>query len=316
MNDVASDRRSPSTTARSVAALVSLAALGGGGVAVWANSHVDQPSAAAPPVTAPVLPSVAVPVPPASAHFLALPPRPEGALTGSALLDDLEGKGPEEAESRVLEEVRSGNVPPFLRTLVAVDVRRNDGTTDTVWVLPDYLSVGGDHDYVRVPLRAAAAERLAQEVGAVLPTPVIVDAVHRAADIKLPPRSGVGTPSLNWAAQARIHDRRVDEQLEARGAELGALVAGHMKDVVVTPALAYHPGKVAIYGMHHPDGEPVQPLSMFHVDTYVDYSQGIRLVDSGAKHDGEVVGVPTILESDEQHEMLSPAGAIRLPAYR
>jgi len=35
---------------------------------------------------------------------------------------------------------------------------------------------------------------------------------------------------------------------------------------------------VAIYGWHKLDGKPIQPLYTGHVDWYVDYSHGIRLV--------------------------------------
>jgi UDP-galactopyranose mutase len=35
---------------------------------------------------------------------------------------------------------------------------------------------------------------------------------------------------------------------------------------------------VAIYGWHKPDGNPIQPLYTGHVNWYVDYSHGIRLV--------------------------------------
>jgi hypothetical protein len=35
---------------------------------------------------------------------------------------------------------------------------------------------------------------------------------------------------------------------------------------------------VAIYGWHKLDGKPIQPLYTGHVDWYVDYSHGIRLI--------------------------------------
>ena len=35
---------------------------------------------------------------------------------------------------------------------------------------------------------------------------------------------------------------------------------------------------MAIYGWHHLTGQPIQPLYTGHVDLYVDYSHGIRLV--------------------------------------
>jgi hypothetical protein len=44
---------------------------------------------------------------------------------------------------------------------------------------------------------------------------------------------------------------------------------------------------VAIYGWHKPDGKPIQPLYTGHVDWYVDYSHGIRLVSRTVTLDGK-----------------------------
>ena len=59
---------------------------------------------------------------------------------------------------------------------------------------------------------------------------------------------------------------------------LGALVAGHKKDVVISARLAGVTNKVAIYGWHQTNGVPIQPLYLGHTAAWVDYSQCIRLV--------------------------------------
>lgn len=58
------------------------------------------------------------------------------------------------------------------------------------------------------------------------------------------------------------------------------LIAGIKKDVVITDLLtrSSKPNRVAIFGWHKPDGIPIQPLYTGHVNWYVDYSHGIRLV--------------------------------------
>ena len=86
------------------------------------------------------------------------------------------------------------------------------------------------------------------------------------------------------------HDRMVTALRSLREEPPGALVAGHKKDVVLAAGLASAPGRVAIYGWHRPDGRPIQPLYLGHLDTWVDYSHGIRLVHrqvllDGAPHD-------------------------------
>jgi len=58
------------------------------------------------------------------------------------------------------------------------------------------------------------------------------------------------------------------------------LIAGIKKDVVIIEKLSRDskPNRVAIYGWQKPDGKPIQPLYIGHVNWYVDYSHGIRLV--------------------------------------
>src|SRR5690606_27562682 len=73
---------------------------------------------------------------------------------------------------------------------------------------------------------------------------------------------------------------------EPRDQPLGALVAGHKKDVVIANQVFATPERVAIYGWHRPDGTPIQPLYTRHAATWVDYSHGIRLVQRRALVNG------------------------------
>lgn len=58
------------------------------------------------------------------------------------------------------------------------------------------------------------------------------------------------------------------------------LIAGIKKDVVLSGKLTRDakPGREAIYGWHKLDGKPIQPLYTGHINWWVDYSHGIRLV--------------------------------------
>jgi hypothetical protein len=58
------------------------------------------------------------------------------------------------------------------------------------------------------------------------------------------------------------------------------LIAGIKKDVVISGRVPRdsRPNRAAIYGWHRLDGKPIQPLYTGHVNWYVDYSHGIRLV--------------------------------------
>jgi hypothetical protein len=247
---------------------------------------------------------------------LELPPRPDDAHGGRAVLEDLDDANLDELEKAVLAEVRAGNVPDSLRRLTPVDLPTTPGAPARVWVTTDYLSIGSDDDFVRVPLRAEAAERLADELDAILPTKTIVDAIVSQAELRLPPRSVVPEPAVMWREESLAHDATIKGLARRFGYEPGQLVAGHMKDVVISPTLALHPDKLAIYGLHGLDGVAVQPLSVLHIEDYVDYSHGIRLVARKAEIDGAPVDLADVLADDERCTTFSPEGPIDLPAYR
>jgi hypothetical protein len=246
---------------------------------------------------------------------LAFPVRPKDATAGNRLLSEVAARDIAAAEKRLVAEILAGNVPTVLRRLVPVVVRSRHAPPVTVWVTPDYLSVGSDDDSFRVPLTAPSAQRIANELGAILPTKTIVDAIHRAAGVKLLPRSAEKVPKMNWVDQVRHHERQIDAELASRRPKPGTLIAGHMKDVVISPALKHRPDKVAIYGLHWPNGEAIQPLSFFHELSYVDYSQGVRLLADVVEIEGRRQKLSAMLQDRTLAGIVSPGGSMRLPVY-
>jgi hypothetical protein len=61
---------------------------------------------------------------------------------------------------------------------------------------------------------------------------------------------------------------------------------------------------VAIYGWHKPDGKPVQPLYTGHVNWYVDYSHGIRLVWRKIKVGKNWLDYTEVLNDPVLHKLL------------
>jgi hypothetical protein len=222
-------------------------------------------------------------------------------------------QGAREEAARV--EAVNGNVPDFLRQLRKVTYRARDGDATerevSVWVTPDYLSVGCDDDFIRTPMTPRTAQRIADRAGCMLPTPRIVDEVNRAAECRLSPR-----PML-WAREAFTsfvqHNAVIQEQRQST--PNGPVVAGIKKDIVLCKDLPEHPGKVAIYGWHRPDGKPVQPLSLVHSDRYVDYSHGVRLVWPTATVDGNQVSIGDALRTPKLCWLFSDEGALKAVRY-
>jgi len=75
-------------------------------------------------------------------------------------------------------------------------------------------------------------------------------------------------------------------------------------------------GKVAIYGWYKPDGTCIQQLYLGHVHWYMDYSHGIRLVNSLVMLDGKPATIRQILNDKELYPLLSSeTGVMDQPNY-
>jgi hypothetical protein len=148
-----------------------------------------------------------------------------------------------------------------------------------------------------------------------LPTPLIVDRLWEAAAVRLDPQPIDPSPEMTTVPVFVEHNAMVADQLRVRGAKPGRLVAGHKKDIVVSLGLADAKGKVAIYGWHRRDGNPIQPLYLGHSDRWVDYSHGIRLVSRVVRVDGEVKDWYHALRDEELVVALSGEGVLLEARY-
>jgi hypothetical protein len=232
-------------------------------------------------------------------------------MTGSEFVREVARLSLDEREARILAEITGGNVPEFLRRCVPVRVS-SGGHQGRFYCLPDYLSIGSDADFVRMPMMPTTARAIARRFGCVLPTRKMVDEVYAQAAVKLEPAPFSPTvcdiTSVDVFRQSHL---RIEQQRAGR--PLGLLVAGIKKDVVVTPQLAGRPGKVAIYGWHKPDGQPIQPLYLGHTARWVDYSQCIRLIAGTMDVDGAPMRVIEALKSSELSGLLSDEGPFDYP---
>ncbi len=264
-------------------------------------------------VLAALLAACAAPPPPS----LPVPPRLPDAASGTQLLERLRGLDLAARERELDPQIAAGNVPPFLWTLVPIDVAAEiDGVRHTgrFWCARDYFGFGTDGDWLRMPLSPPQAQRCADALGCVLPTRKMVDAIWRAAAVQVEPipfsPQEHDIVSVGLFAQ---HHAAIEAQLSP-GAR-GELVAGCKKDVVVFAAMGERPRHVGIYGWHHRDGTKVQPLYSGHTFPHVDYSHGIRLVARAMEVDGVRTTVDAVLADPRLCELLSDEGPLRTWRY-
>ncbi|HUN75930.1 MAG TPA: hypothetical protein VMU40_15540 [Steroidobacteraceae bacterium] len=242
-----------------------------------------------------------------------IPARTAAAPSGSAFAQSVRTLSGTTRDQLTTSELMAGDVPEFLRHLVPVTVQRASGgrtASVTVCVLPDYLAVGSNTDFLFVPMGLRAALQVATRFGFVLPTPRLVDAIYAASSVKLDPQPLTPGAQMRSTPYVLYHTQLIKLQRQAWPAPLGALTSGDKKDLVLTERLWQFPGRVAIYGWHRAQGRPIQPLSTVHGARYADYSHGVRLVSRTAYVNGSARRIEDVLADPTLGPFLSGEGAM------
>jgi hypothetical protein len=232
-----------------------------------------------------------------------IPDRDKSAIGGSEFMLKAQNLSADQREELIFQEIISGNFPDFMKklteikTFITIDGKRIEAK---YFVMPDYLMIGNNNDFVRIPMQPKTAQKIADAFGFFLSTPKICDDLYKAAKVKLEPRPlTVARDSFPTFAE---HNAIIENQRQGRK----GLIAGIKKDVVITSALLRNPkaNRVAIYGWHQLDGKPIQPVYTGHVDWYVDYSHGIRLVLQTVWVDGKPMNYRDVLSNDQLSAIL------------
>ncbi|MCX6129463.1 MAG: hypothetical protein NTX25_10430 [Proteobacteria bacterium] len=247
-----------------------------------------------------------------------IPSRSASALSGTDFARRLRHYDETGREQFILRELRRGNLPDFLRQPKAIrypaTTRSGKFVTITLWVLPDYLAVGENRDFVRVPMNPITAQYVADSFGYSLPTTRIVDEIYRAAPIHLAPKPFKPSKSMVSVVEFVKHDLTIRQQLNFKVPS--KLLAGHKKDVVISNLLNDRPNKLAIYGWHQLNGVAIQPLSTVHGNWYADYSHGIRLISNTVQIDNQYLALANVLQNPELAPVVSYEGALSRIRYR
>ncbi len=246
-----------------------------------------------------------------------LPSRPQDALGGREFMQSIAGvKNIADREAAILREITQGNFPNFLRSFKAVPItgtfqKGGKEINATIEVTPDYLAVGADEDFVRIPMTPQTAQKIADQFGCMLPTRKLVDAIDRVAEQQVAPHPM--TEQREAVATFLEHNAIIEKQ---RGDKpLGLLLVGTKKDIVLSPRIFERPQRLAIYGWRQLNGQPIQPLTIVHWNGYVDYSHGVRLIRDEVKVDGQTVKLSELLADPDRCELMSDEGPMKPPRY-
>jgi hypothetical protein len=279
-----------------------------GGPRAYTEFIQPEPTPGATPPTGPAKTSNGVPQ-------SQLPPRPAGVIGGKAFVESIAKLPLAEREAAIEREILAGNFPDFLRNFKQVPAQGStaDGKeiVASLLVMPDYLAVGSNDDFVRLPMTPQTAQRIADRFGCTLPTRKMVDAIDSQAELHVEPRPlTVDRESVKTFEQ---HHEIIESQ--RGGKPLGQLITGIKKDIVLTPRIFERPERLAIYGWRQLDGQPIQPLTIVHWDQYVDYSHGARLVLNEVTIDGEKVTISDLLADPKRCGLVSDEGPMTPPRY-
>jgi hypothetical protein len=219
------------------------------------------------------------------------------ARTGEAFFKQAVSYNWVQRDSLALEYANTGQVPDFYFHFVPVTMpfTMPDGkqVKVTLYVAPDYFMVGTSDNWARVPITPMAAQKIADTYDCFLPTQLMVDAIYKASAVKLAPVPMYAfrdSTITMWQHHLIIEGQRKNKK---------GLLSGIKKDVVLSNKVAENArlNRVAIYGWHKLDGNPIQPVYAGHVNWYVDYSHGIRLIAKKVKID-DVLQNYTVLFGD------------------
>ena len=229
-------------------------------------------------------------------------------MGGESFFKTVASWGWKQRDSLALKEILSGNIPGFLIKFIPVSTEITDSSGKphkaVFYVSPDYISIGTNEDFARVPLTAMAAQKIADSFNCILPTKKMVDIIYAQATVKPEP-----VPMFAYRDSSVTmwqHHLIIEGQRKGRK----GLIAGIKKDVVSSTKMLKEPkqDRVAIYGWQQLNGKPIQPLYTGHVNWYTDYSHGIRLVYRKIKINGREMDYTSILTHPIYYQLLSDEG--------
>lgn len=250
--------------------------------------------------------------------YVFIPERNSNAMIGSDFCQANMNNSVIEREQNVLREFLTGNIPNFLRNFKPVTVNTGSNII-TYMVSSDSMAIGSEEDYVRIPMSAPICQTIADKYNCSLITTKMSDDIWLNAENKLEPLPKGPPYDLSMLSMKEIinHNSKIQNQL--LGKDYTALIAGTKKDVIITNKLAPNNAnkRVAIYGFHKLDGEPIQGLNAVshERDFYFDYSHHLRLVAKDVLVNDILMKIDDIFKNPSLCELVSREGPLTFTRY-
>ena len=208
-------------------------------------------------------------------------------------------------DSFAINAILKGEIPSFYKKFTKVHTQivtdKNKIIRAKYYVATDYLVIGNNKDWARIPLTPMAAQKIADSLHCFLPTTKMVEEIYTQSKVKLEPIPMYAfrdSTITMWQHHLMIEALRKGKR---------GLISGIKKDVVLSNKIIEQgkTNRVAIYGWHQLNGTPIQPLYAGHINSYVDYSHGIRLVMDKIKVNGTWMHYTSILKDPLLRKLLT-----------
>jgi len=115
----------------------------------------------------------------------------DSPVTGTGFYKTVVSSAWQQRDSVAVAAILAGNMPDFLKRFVRINTSITDSSGKTVsayyFVSPDYVSIGNNDDWARVPLTPMAAQIIADSFHCFLPTRKMVNDIYTQATVKLEP---------------------------------------------------------------------------------------------------------------------------------
>jgi hypothetical protein len=204
----------------------------------------------------------------------------------------------------------AGQVPASQRAWHPVHTQ-SGAMTGTFFVQGLPLALGTDAAMFHPAIPVTMAQRIADHLGASLPTRRMVDLIHAQAAAHVPFQAFTANRSSPATFVAS------SQGIEARRASRSGLISDFAKDYVLSNQRRHDPRRITIYGAWQTaGGAPVQPLATPHALTYYDYSQHARMVRRDVLVNGSSMSLEAALSNPTTAGLFSSEGIITGPMMR
>ncbi len=211
-------------------------------------------------------------------------------------------KFPEHSKQReelIVAAVAGGAIdPPTWTTIVS----NYQGRRAELEVTTDALTILG----VRFDVTAEGAQRIADRLHAILPTPRILQLIWEQADVRLAPCTLPSVAEMASTARMIEHSKCVDQRIRGRK----GLIVNVGKHWVLTNKISERRNLAANYGWFMKGRRPIQTVGTRHDTAHTDYSQVLRLVRPVIRVDGRQVDIRQVGRSPELWGLVSDEGPL------